>query len=269
MARLATRKRQARRLRMADLVADELRDQVLSGHLGEGSVLPRQEALIERYGVSRPSLREALRILETEGLLTIIRGNAGGAEVQLPQPPRVGYLLAMVLQSRNVAIDDVIASLAELESLCAAMAARRDDRVAAVEPLRASIERSRMVFDDTEAYVRSAHEFHEHLVHASGNQTLIVLLGAVEALWSAHVEQNLRSPIASALFDDLDQRAHCLATHIAIADAIADGDAATASDLARQHMNEPPKYAVSRPTGNVRSAFVRDSADAAGHRPVP
>jgi DNA-binding FadR family transcriptional regulator len=254
---------------MADLVADELRDQVLSGHLGDGSVLPRQEALIEQYGVSRPSLREALRILETVGLLTINRGNTGGAVVQHPQPPRVGYLLAMVIQSRNVAIDDVVGSLAELESLCAAMAARRADRVAAVEPLRASIELSRAVFDDTEAYVRSAHEFHEGLVRASGNQTLIVLLGAVEALWSAHVEQNLRSPTASALFYDLDKGALCLSRNVAIAYAFADGDAIAASDLTRLHMNEPPKYTVSRPTGNVRSAFVRDSTAAAGHRPVP
>ena len=254
---------------MADLVADELRDQVLSGQLHDGSVLPRQDQLIEQYGVSSPSLREALRILETEGLVTIIRGNAGGAEIHRPQPQRVGYLLAMVLQARGVGIDDVIESLAELESLCAAIAARRPDRANAVGPLRECIERSRLAFDDTEAYVRCAREFHERLVHACGNETLIVLLSAVETLWSAHVEENLRSPAAMAYFDDLDLRARCLATHLAITDAITAGDAIEAAELARRHMNEPPKQAVARERGRVRSTTVRDSAAVAGHRPVP
>jgi DNA-binding FadR family transcriptional regulator len=254
---------------MADLVADSLRDQVLSGDLADGSLLPRQEHLIEQYGVSSPSLREALRILETEGLVTIVRGNTGGAEIQRPQPQRVGYLLAMVLQSRRVAIDDVIESLAELEALCAAMAARRDDRATAVEPLRACVEQSRHAFHDTESYVRCAHEFHEALVHSCGNETLTVLLSAVETLWSAHVERNLRSPIAAAYFEDLDLRTHCLATHTAITDAIARGDAVAAADLARRHMLEPPKQAVAGPQGAIRSAVVRDSVAAAGHRPVP
>ena len=111
--------------------------------------------------------------------------------------------------------------------------------------------------------------FHEDLVRSCGNETLIIVLGAVETLWSAHVEENLRSPAAMAYFDDLDFRAHSLATHIAIADAIADGDAVGAAELARRHMNEPPKQAVSRGKGRVRSTAVRDSAAVAGHRPVP
>jgi DNA-binding FadR family transcriptional regulator len=254
---------------MADLVADSLRDQVLSGDLEDGSLLPRQEQLIERYGVSPPSLREALRILETEGLLTIVRGNTGGAEIRRPRPQRVGYLLAMVLQSRQVAIDDVITSLAELEALCAAMAARRDERTAVVAPLRQCLERSRAAFHDTESYVRCAHEFHEALVRACGNETLTVLLNAVETLWSAHVEHNLRSPAATAYFADLDLRTNCLATHQAIADAIEAGDAVAAAALARAHMLEPPKQTVTRAQGTVLSAAVRDSAAAVGHRPVP
>jgi DNA-binding FadR family transcriptional regulator len=210
-----------------------------------------------------------LRILETEGLLTIVRGNAGGAEIQRPQPQRVGYLLAMVLQSRRVAIDDVIAALAELEALCAAMAARRDDRSLVVQPLRQCLERSGAAFHDTESYVRCAHEFHEALVRACGNETLTVLLSAVETLWSAHVEQNLRSPAAMAYFADLELRTKCLATHREITDAIEAGDAVAAAELARGHMLEPPKQKVTSAQRSIRSAAVRDSAAAVGHRPVP
>ena len=58
------------------LVADELRHLIVSGQLTEGESLGREPELIERFGVSRPSLREALRILEAEGLITVVRDDA-------------------------------------------------------------------------------------------------------------------------------------------------------------------------------------------------
>jgi DNA-binding FadR family transcriptional regulator len=54
-------------------VADELRSLIVSGELSEGESLGREPDLVERFGVSRPSLREALRILEAEGLITVQR----------------------------------------------------------------------------------------------------------------------------------------------------------------------------------------------------
>ena len=69
------------------LVADELRRQILSGELADGESIGNEGGLIERFGVSRPSLREALRILETEGLITVVRGVLGGVVVHLEACP--------------------------------------------------------------------------------------------------------------------------------------------------------------------------------------
>ena len=65
-------------------IADELRALIVSGELSEGDSLGHEPDLVERFGVSRPSLREALRILETEGLVTVVRGVHGGVVVHAP-----------------------------------------------------------------------------------------------------------------------------------------------------------------------------------------
>ena len=65
-------------------MASRLRNEILSGRLTEGDSLPRQEDLLADFKVSPPAVREALRILETEGLISVRRGNVGGAIVHLP-----------------------------------------------------------------------------------------------------------------------------------------------------------------------------------------
>jgi DNA-binding FadR family transcriptional regulator len=188
--------------------------------------------------------------------------------VQVPRPERVAYLLSMVLQARRVSLDDVAVSLGELESLCAAMAARRDDRVTVARMLRLRIEESRAAFDDTDAYIRLARMFHEDLVRACGNETLIIVLGAVETLWSAHVDELTRATGQVAPFDDLAFRSHSLAAHVAIAAAIETGDSELAAQLARDHMHEPNKHNFMDSDLIVRSRAVRRAADEAGNRPV-
>src|ERR1700755_1275124 len=71
--------------RLAEMVAALLRERILSGALRDGDPLPRQEDLLKEFGISKPSLREALRILEAEGLITVRRGNRGGALVHVPE----------------------------------------------------------------------------------------------------------------------------------------------------------------------------------------
>ena len=68
----------------ADVLADTLREQILNGRLGVGSLLPNERELSERAGLSRTSVREALRILEVEGLIATRTGRNGGSEVVRP-----------------------------------------------------------------------------------------------------------------------------------------------------------------------------------------
>src|SRR5205814_3603635 len=88
-------------------IADELRALIVSGELSEGDSLGHEPDLVERFGVSRPSLREALRILEAEGLISVIRGALGGVVVHVPDERLAAKTAALVMQTRNVTLADV------------------------------------------------------------------------------------------------------------------------------------------------------------------
>src|ERR1700745_3015562 len=105
---METAKRNETRLReKPQQIADELRALIVSGKLSEGDSLGHEPDLVERFGVSRPSLREALRILEAEGLVTVVRGVRGGVIVHEPNGSMTARTAALVLQARNVSIADV------------------------------------------------------------------------------------------------------------------------------------------------------------------
>ena len=250
---------QRRRPRLADVVADELRDDILNGVVPDGGLLPKQEELIQRFGVSPPSVREALRILETEGLVSVVRGNVGGAVVSLPPTRKVGYMLGLVLQAHHTTLDDVAAALQGLEALCAGTAARRPDREATVvQALRARVEQSRACFDDTEAYIASARAFHEDLVSGCGNETLALVAGAIEMLWSAHVATHATGPEARAPFEDLAFRDRTVHEHEAIVDAIAAGRSQEAATLAREHLGTPELHTFVKLSEPVQAVLLND-----------
>ncbi|EUA75311.1 bacterial regulatory s, gntR family protein [Mycobacterium xenopi 4042] len=172
---------------MAEIVAARLRDDILSGRLREGDVLPSQESLFAEFGVSPPAVREAIHILETDGLISVRRGNVGGAVVHLPSAERTAHMISMVLQTRSATPADVSEALMHLEPICAGMCAARADRMTEVVPyLQAEIDAQVEQFDDVARYVPNARRFHETLVSRCGNEAMILLIGSLELIWSAH-----------------------------------------------------------------------------------
>ena len=91
-----------RRPRVAELVASTLRNRILSGDLRDNAALPKHDELFAEFGVSMPSIREALRILETEGLITVRRGARGGAIVHRPDPTTAGYVVGLLMQANRI-----------------------------------------------------------------------------------------------------------------------------------------------------------------------
>src|SRR6201995_1182189 len=101
MAGGGTQRAQLRQPRLAEVVAGGLRERIIDGTLTDGDLLPKQDELLEEFRISRPSLREALRILESEGLITVRRCNQGGSVIEAPNAESSAYMFGLVLQSRR------------------------------------------------------------------------------------------------------------------------------------------------------------------------
>lgn len=155
----------------AQLVSDHLRRRIVVGQLAAGDPLPNESALMEMFQVSRPTLREALRILESEGLITVKRGAHGGARVQLPDVGVAARYAALLLQVRNTTMEDLFNARRVIEPAAARMLAEKHPR-AALKELRAHLADEAAAVDDHEKYSELATRFHELLVELAGNRTL-------------------------------------------------------------------------------------------------
>lgn len=157
------------------LVADELRQRILDREFEDGQVLGREQELIEQFGVSRPSLREALRILETEGLVTMVRGPRGGVTVHVPPQSVMARMAAMFLQGQGVSLADVHAARVEIEPAAARKVAASPDRATALAVLGELVAAQHELVDDPARFATANSRFHHTLVALAGNRTLAIV----------------------------------------------------------------------------------------------
>src|SRR5689334_22847187 len=119
----------------AELVASHIRRRIVLGQLREGDALPSETALMEEFDVSRPTLREAFRILESEALITVRRGARGGARVREPSVDVAARYAGLVLQHRGATVADVLDARVIVEAPAARMLAERRNRVSIANEL--------------------------------------------------------------------------------------------------------------------------------------
>ena len=214
-------------------IADELRGLIVSGELIEGDSLGHEPDLVERFGVSRPSLREALRILEAEGLVTVVRGVRGGVVVHEPDERMTARTAALVLQARNVALADVFEARSLLEPMAAKAIASMRGRRAAISELRKLIGEEEAAIEEPEQFGVANAAFHERLVSLGGNQTLSIvteMLNEIVARAVTAVSQ------ADDVVGSVAVRRRGIRSQERLLDLLEAGDGAAAEEHWRSHM---------------------------------
>lgn len=210
----------------AELVAGHIRRQIVTRTLHDGDALPNEASLMDEFGISRPTLREGFRILESEGLITVRRGARGGARVQEPSPDVAAMYAGLVLQHRDTTVADVLAARVFLEAPAARLLAEKRSRVKIVERLQRNL-------DGTTADPDRFDEFNLLVVELTGNQTLSLIASILEGIARAAALRYSADPATA-------ERMHKRATRARqrLIDLVAAGDGNAAEDLWYRYLNE-------------------------------
>lgn len=178
-------------LKAADVVAAELRRRIVCKQLLAGEMLPPEAVLLMQFGVSRQTLREALRILEAERLVVVRRGSRGGAQVLVPDADVAAHQVGLLLQYRGGRVRDVYEAAARVESsVVADVAATRDDE--GIAALEACLARLRETSVEDPSYSAVDREFHLTLGRLCSNKTLYLCLQLIDEVLTAGSQLPLR-----------------------------------------------------------------------------
>jgi GntR family transcriptional repressor for pyruvate dehydrogenase complex len=164
------------RIKTAEVVAAQLRRQIVTGRLKPGDRLRPEVELQEEFGISRPTMREALRLLEAESLIAISRGKHGGARVRDVDVGSVSRQVGVLLQLQSTTLEDVWLARTIFEPSAARLLAL-DPTAEALEALRQNVEQERRSFErDPILYADLSAGFSLLIARHCGNQTVYLLV---------------------------------------------------------------------------------------------
>lgn len=236
-----------------EVVAATLRRMILNGELKDGDRLPRQEDLLRAFNVSHPSLREGLRMLEAEGLITVRRGKVGGASVRVPKAGGISYSFGMVLQAEQVPLTDLADALSSLEPICFGLAASSPDRKDVLVPLlNESCDKLAELVPDPVEFTVAAREFHELVVDNCGNNTMRLAVGALTRLWSYHEEGTIDMHHSAGRSSPVSKRREVVKTHRLLTERISEGTVDRCQQLATVHLRTAQHYVLSEEDADAR-----------------
>ena len=181
------------------------------------------------YGVSRPTLREALRILESEGWLTVRRGAKGGSTVHIPTGQSAARSMGHVLEHRGATMADVLEARSTIEPTCARLVALQGKKAHVLE-----LTRHLSAHPPGGRRNKQPYGFHDLLVELAGNQTLILMYGMLRVVL---VESTTGSPLVEcADTNNLQGRLRAHDAHQHLIDLIRKKDADEAEEFWTKHL---------------------------------
>lgn len=209
------------------LLADRLRELILRGTLAQGELLPPERSLVQETGLSRGSVREALRVLEAEGLVEIIRGRTGGTRVAAPKRAALARSVELFVRANSVSLTALLDCRAAIEPMLARLAARNrtEDELRELEALQTSFEAS---VDDLARYRAINYRWHRQIAYCSRNEPLTALTEAIlVTAQEAKAYERVTTPA---------NRLRAIEMHSVVMDAIRRQDAEAAADAMENHL---------------------------------
>jgi DNA-binding FadR family transcriptional regulator len=171
----------------SEIVADQIRAQIVRGEIDEGDFLPPEGQLMENLGISRPTLREAFRILEAEGLISVVRGSRTGARVHKPSVDLVARYAGYVLEAQGTTIEDLYQARLAIEPSVVRWLAGGNSTASTVRLRNLLAEMNAMIEEDRlDEFTEHIEVFHQTLVASTNLKTLTFLSRMLLNLASKH-----------------------------------------------------------------------------------
>lgn len=212
----------------AVLIAQRIVGEIADRGLSVGDALASERVMLERYGVARGTLREALRFLETQGILTMKPGPGGGAIVHMPDQQPLATSIALLLQFSGAPYRMILEARLAFEPSFAGIAAAKgtDEQLAAIQE---SVDAMRAQLKSQAAFLEENQRFHDLIARASGNYLFVFLLSSLR--W-------ITDGTALGVQYSDGQRRAIMKAHQQIASALLDRDEERARKAMRAHMQE-------------------------------
>ncbi|MDI2129385.1 FadR/GntR family transcriptional regulator [Yinghuangia seranimata] len=213
-------------------LAHVLAQPILSGEVREGDRLPNEQEMMALYGAGRPTVREALRLLETRGLIVLKTGPGGGPIVRRPPKDSLSEGLSLVLQVEGASFADVTDARIALEPMIARRAAERitDEQLAQLDD---SVRRLRDHPGDHAVFVAENQRFHTLIAEAAQSVVLDVFVRTL---------QTIADGVRVGVQYSARKQAAIATAHAAIVDALRDRDPERAERAMRDHLAEAERY---------------------------
>lgn len=221
--------------RASEAIYEQIKDLIVSGQFKPGDRLPSERNMIEMLQRSRPTIREALRMLERSGFIRTNPG-ANGAIVQEMNTSGVEQSLEVMIQTSKVSLDELAEYRSQNDTMMARWAAQRHTEADLVALRQELDEAERLIGqDDFSAFTRLDASFHGLLAKAGKNEVAYIL---------TRVMSNLTEPLVARAIhrqSEAENRAMCrriLSMHRAIYEAVGLGDAEAAAQTMTQHIHD-------------------------------
>jgi GntR family transcriptional regulator, transcriptional repressor for pyruvate dehydrogenase complex len=187
-ARAGARGQSVRSPKTAELVAQTLRRMIVSGQLKDGDFLPNESELMAHFGVSRPTLREGIRVLESDRLVEIRRGSRTGARVRVPGAEIVARPAGLLLEVSGATIGDVMVARTGVEPLAARLLAENGSPTD-YDELESLLEQDIPSGLESGRVAEVTANFHRRMVELSGNATLSLIAGMLHEITERHTAE--------------------------------------------------------------------------------
>jgi GntR family transcriptional repressor for pyruvate dehydrogenase complex len=221
-----------RRQKIAMTVAQQIVEEIATRGYPPGTKLPGEREMLLQYEVGRGTLRESLRFLEMNGVLTVKPGPGGGPVVAEPDAHDLASTLGLFLELKGTSFGSIIELRELLEPAIAKLAASRKDKKT-FALIKASNERMAENIDDLDLFLEENEQFHHLVASAAGNPVFTLLIGSLD-----HITDGSRLGIDFPV----RRRQAVLTAHRAIYDALVAGDPDQAATSMAKHVRAFRRY---------------------------